>query len=383
MNKLNLTPLIKHFSKCNPTIAQNLTRLTKLAEHSILETNMEVQKAVDHLKSFYDQLGTQPRPVSPRWKDRETNLPPIPMFTLKTDTNPAQVKEALIKAKIEAVKAIQSSSEFSDAMQKTYIKQFASITDGAEFLKWYTTFTDRFRSDYESVVKEHQSKSAMDKWMEEFCKDADVMKAFKMLENPDYKKQLYQSYKNSGTTKARELALRLLWQDKEILKMKQKKNSSQMVYLQKVANTLIEIANELDVTDPDLAQSADDLLQEIVKEASSTCHLMDKEGHSCTDKCMKPSTEMVIPVQDIVDPQIDNIPEPMPEYDEITLEDLDARIGNMNWRIADRHRRESLERAKEHALKAKEYYDAYKRHEGKTHSIFDEAGEALRLKKFE
>jgi hypothetical protein len=179
--------------------------------------------------------------------------------------------------------------------------------------------------------------------------------------------------------------------------------ASQKRSLNKVAEALIEIANELDTSDPELASEADSILKDLVRQAS--CGSMEM-GHVHSEKCMgSPSSAPVIApmgghfimdekedmpedveivrIEDLKDPDIYEPSEPEPEFDEVSLEDLDDRLSGLKWRIADKHRREALEKAKEHATKAKEYYDAFRRYKNKTHSIFDEAGEALRLKDFE
>lgn len=407
--KLNLSPLINHFKSKSPSIANSLFKLTKRAQ-SILEVSSEVQSAVDHLKSFYDQIGQEARPISQRWQGREhlVDLPPIPKYVLKASANPSDVKLALDLVKKAVIKEILSSDEFKAGAKTMYANQFAEITDGAEFLKWYTTFTQRAQANFDEVVQIHQKKSAADKWMDENCTDTAIMEAYKTLQRPDFQKKVYQTYKNSGSSKAREQAKQLLMQEHQLMKQK---TSSTNPRLSKIATTLVEIADELDVVDPELAKSADLLLQELLKEASGMCPLMGKEGHACTEMCMRPlmdedmfpedSESKSFSVQDIVDqgyhdhdeepeevleiedPDISAPSEPEPEYDEVSLEDLDTRLDGLNWRIADRPRREALEKAKEHALKAKQYYDAFKRYKDKTHSIFDEAGEALRLKKFD
>jgi len=400
--KLNLSPLINHFKDKSPFVAARLASFTKKAE-SILETSPSVQKAVNNLKSFYDQVGQESRPISPRWNDRkdQVNLPPIPKYVLKDSADPLELDKALNLAKKEVTKELASSSEFKGHSKSVYLNQFAEIVDGAEFLKWYTTFTQRAQENFDEVVQTYQRKSAADKWMDEHCTDTAVLQAYKTLQRPEFQKKVYTTYKNSGSSKAREEAKQLLIQEQLIMKQKKEPKISSNSRIKKIATALLEIADELDRTDPELARSADTLLQELLKEASGMCPLMDKEGHSCTNMCMRPlmdedmfpeeSESRSFSVQDIVDPQVLEVEdpdistpsEPEPEFDEVSLEDLDDRLGGMKWRIADKPRREALEKAKEHALKAKEYYDAYKRYQDKTHSIFDEAGEALRLKKFD
>jgi len=167
--------------------------------------------------------------------------------------------------------------------------------------------------------------------------------------------------------------------------------------LQKFAEALVEIADELDSTDPELAKEADLLLEEIYKQAAAGCKMMGVPGHEHSDECfqeMMPAMDRfesgleseptIVSLEQLdKDPEIMEVPEPEPEYDQISLEDLDERLDSMKWRVADRSRKEILEKAKEHAQKAKQYFEAYKRYRDRTHSIFDEAGEALRLKSFE
>lgn len=173
--------------------------------------------------------------------------------------------------------------------------------------------------------------------------------------------------------------------------------ASAQLQLQKLAEALVEIADELDQTDPEMAKEADLLLQDLYKQAASGCKMMGVPGHMHSDECfqeMMPAMDrfesgmeeipMVVSLEDLDrDPEIMEVAEPEPEFDEVSLDDLDGRLDSMKWRVADRSRKEILEKAKEHALKAKQYYEAYKRYRDKTHSIFDEAGEALRLKSFE
>jgi hypothetical protein len=188
-----------------------------------------------------------------------------------------------------------------------------------------------------------------------------------------------------------------------------KTNKTALLRLQKLASTLVEIGNELDATNPALAAEADALLQEVVKQAQGL------EGHKmmgCTDKCMgghhdhQPAVLMIEPMghgghmlhdsgdmamDDLSmepsledeDPTIEEVTEPEPEYDMVSLEDIKSELEHMKFRIADRSRREALESAIEHIEKAMDYHKASKSRRDKVHNIFDGAGLALRLKDFE
>lgn len=144
-------------------------------------------------------------------------------------------------------------------------------------------------------------------------------------------------------------------QDRDIVKAKAHS-------LAKVAHVLIKIADELDVLDPDLAQEADSILQEVVKSANMGMPLAG-------------------PLQALeADPAIQDPFEEEPEYDEIDLDELDGRLQGMNWRLTDRPLKERYTNALEHGRKAREYLDTYKKYRDKAHGVFDEGGDRLRFK---
>jgi hypothetical protein len=184
------------------------------------------------------------------------------------------------------------------------------------------------------------------------------------------------------------------------------KEAGEYVKLKRLANTLVEIGNELDMTNPTLASETDALLQEVVKQAQ----MLDAGSKmmGCSDKCMggyhdhQPTVMMIEPMhgghmlhdseldtegleglESAEGPAIEEITEPEPEYDMVSLDDIKSELENMKWRIADKKRREALEGAIEHIEKAMDYHNASKSRRDKVHSIFDEAGLSLRLKDFE
>jgi len=188
-----------------------------------------------------------------------------------------------------------------------------------------------------------------------------------------------------------------------------KRFQSNQVQLQKIANTLIEIADELDSTDPELAAEADSILQDMIKGASAGCSQMLMPGHSCSEKCMGSMVmapqndhsghfEMGEPeemeeesshsfdIEDLVeveDPMLEELQEPEVERDMVTLDDLRDRLASMKWRIADKGAREALEKAIMYVEKAQQGHGFKKNYLNKAHEVFDHAGLALRVKDFE
>jgi len=165
----------------------------------------------------------------------------------------------------------------------------------------------------------------------------------------------------------------------------------------KLADILVEIANEVDASDPELAKEADNILKDLVKEAgyfdSISLPVVEEEseetpideptevgGAFLMEKEGDPEMEEVIEIEE---PMIEEIPEPEPEYDEVSLEDLEERRDNYRFRISDKGRREKLEEAISVTKKAIEYNDATNRFRNKAHDIFDDMGESFRLKKFD
>jgi hypothetical protein len=185
------------------------------------------------------------------------------------------------------------------------------------------------------------------------------------------------------------------------LLQQQRTVAAQAKDFRKIAKTLVATANKFDVTNPSLAKEADKLLADLYKLAqnldpNATKNFMKGYGGikmmGCSDKCSgsyhdHPTDSDVMYVDDLDmhndhDPEIVEIEEPTPEYDLIGLDDVKSELENMKWRIADKKRREALETAIEHIEKAQQYHDACKSRKDKVHSIFDNAGLALRLKDF-
>ena len=164
----------------------------------------------------------------------------------------------------------------------------------------------------------------------------------------------------------------------------------------KIASTLVEIADQLDTTDPDLAAEADGILQELTKNAQALEHSshegfdVSSMGGSGGSDDPKLSHSLHLPDFDEMDeaeddstdsdPEIEEPSEPETEYDEISLDDLDGRIKGMNWRLTDRPMRERYQKALEHARRAKQYLDAHNKYKDVAHSIFDDGGDKLRFK---
>ena len=203
--------------------------------------------------------------------------------------------------------------------------------------------------------------------------------------------------------------------------------------MSRIAQVLIDIANELDVSDPELAAEADALLQEVVKEAqeghmgmsnpmmenfdmgAAPCmHDMgsepdmgspvmilevsdeapSEESHG-SDKMMEkqmdpsPVEEQMggdYLVEDLTesDPEIEEIQEPEEEFDLLGMDDFDDLLNNAGrYSISRRKEKPVYESAKMMAQKSKDYFDAYKRYRNKAHDEFDGAGLKFRLKDFE
>jgi hypothetical protein len=84
------------------------------------------------------------------------------------------------------------------------------------------------------------------------------------------------------------------------------------------------------------------------------------------------------------EPEIEEIKEPEPEYDRVTIQDLKDMIDNASrYPIAFRKNKELLERAVENAEKAIKYFEAYKRFLNETHSTLDSGELKMRLKDFQ
>lgn len=149
--------------------------------------------------------------------------------------------------------------------------------------------------------------------------------------------------------------------------------------LNKLAQALLEIANDLDQKDPEMAAEADNLLQDILNEAKdeSSSHLVNLDHLNTEPESIE------VDETDSLDPEIEEITEPKQEYDMVSMDDIKSRLENMKWRIADKKGREALEQSIEFIEKAQKYHDAKKRNVGKAHEIFEGAGLQLRLKDFE
>lgn len=173
----------------------------------------------------------------------------------------------------------------------------------------------------------------------------------------------------------------------------------------KLAQVLVEIADQLDTTEPELAAEADAILRELHKQAGMGCSNMEM-GHEHSEKCMgggSPGVMLVMdeaapmggqmmmddsefgasPVDENMEPSIEDMKDPEPERDEVTLDDLRERLESMKWRVADRAGREALQQAIEHVEKAQQHHGAKRSRLDKAHEIFDHAGLALRVKDFE
>lgn len=84
-----------------------------------------------------------------------------------------------------------------------------------------------------------------------------------------------------------------------------------------------------------------------------------------------------------VEPSLEELSDPEPEYDTVTLDDLKDRLDNMKWRVSDRKGREALEQAISHIERAQQHHGAKETRLRKAHELFDGAGLALRVKDFE
>jgi D-arabinose 5-phosphate isomerase GutQ len=90
--------------------------------------------------------------------------------------------------------------------------------------------------------------------------------------------------------------------------------------LTKIADILVNIADQLDTEDPTLAAEADSLLQETLKQAAMGCsdkcsgnyHAHDQDAFSIPSPSFSPKEEL----------HIEEIEEPTPEYDEVGLDDI-------------------------------------------------------------
>jgi len=154
----------------------------------------------------------------------------------------------------------------------------------------------------------------------------------------------------------------------------------------KLIATLVEIADQLDTAEPELAAEADAILQELHKQASYKVACSNMEmGHVHSEKCMGlPMMDSEFGASPVdMEPALEDVQEQEPEKDDITLDDLKDRLANMKWRVADKKGREAIEQAIEHVEKAQQYHDAKKSRLSKAHEIFDHAGLALRVKDFE
>lgn len=160
--------------------------------------------------------------------------------------------------------------------------------------------------------------------------------------------------------------------------------------LNKIAQVLINIGDQLDKEDPALAIEADSLLKETLKQAQYLMHGGPK-AMGCSDKCSgnyhaHDQDSFNIPAPSFSPREelnIEEITEPAPEYDEVGLDDIKSELENMKWHVADKYRRQALESAIEHIEKARDYHSACNSRKDKVHKIFDDAGLALRLKDFQ
>lgn len=157
--------------------------------------------------------------------------------------------------------------------------------------------------------------------------------------------------------------------------------------LHSVVDSLVEVANKLDLEDPTLAKEADQILESLLKQAqlgewdSWDDELVDQdEWDSESEDSWEPEQEVDAQEHlEIVDPDLEE-PSQEPECDEVSIDDLQDRVNNMKWRLADKTTKERFQKALEHAHRAKQYLDAHKKYKDVAHSIFDKAGDKLRFK---
>ena len=193
------------------------------------------------------------------------------------------------------------------------------------------------------------------------------------------------------------------------------------------AQALIEVADELDAVDPEMAAEADILLKELVANCGSCskCSVANMDS----EKLMMDQMAADVPLQEDMagaqkmqyemdpeedddvaeldfenlslndvreeidddtanpDPEInieiEEIDEQTDEYDLVNLDELRSRAELMKWKMTDRKAKAAIESAIEYIEKAQNYHAAKKTHLNKVHSIFDEAGLPLRMKDFD
>lgn len=133
---------------------------------------------------------------------------------------------------------------------------------------------------------------------------------------------------------------------------------------QKLAQTLIEVADELDSTDPALAQEADDILATVV---AQYCGMMEMDAGPMVSDDELPLDEVEL-AQDA------------PQYDEVGLDEFKDAIDGMKFRLTDAPKRENRMQAYEMAAKGQKYLSRGKELMERAHKMLDDGGEQIRFK---
>lgn len=154
--------------------------------------------------------------------------------------------------------------------------------------------------------------------------------------------------------------------------------------LKRIAQALVQIADEVDNTDPALAEEADDLL------ATITAQMMAPAGDPPSRPVMPP---LIIDEEETEEDSSDEgsaedelslddtlFEEPSPEYDEVPLHDFKNRIDGLTLRLTDRSRKERWSSAHELAEKGLKYLQKGRELMEKAHKHLDEGGDTIRFK---